>query len=365
MIGISLGRFHLANQDLPGASAAFAQALALSPTNETANALYAATRLLVLPDEPAGSNFLTRVGFPTDGRNLYNWTARLPKDTNGILLAPTGVRAGDFTAQLRTNVLLSVTGAISNLAAITDTNFTLDLSSNETTLAEVTVDYGDLKLIQAALYGAQYLIYALNAQNLDAQLTDLRSLYTNGILSVGQVLADYPQLFTFATTNDLQAARAAFTNGVDAYLIASAFIRSRPTNIVRLFNYDRVSAQGEADFRFTLQDLRFSLLAGPQTLAIKPNLTVNMATQFTGGATWRSLLPRFDGNSIELGTFPDLTFGGGIDGLDQFHVEDFLSGYFKMLPVGGAPEISAGSGLNLAFTTLPWHYYALEASGNL
>jgi hypothetical protein len=362
---VSQGRSYLATHDIPDANASFAQALTLNPSHKTANALYAITRVLVLPGQPAGSNFLTRIGFPVAGRNIYGWTSTLSTDTNGLVLAPVGVNANEFTAQLRTNVLPVVSGAISNLAAITDTNFTLNLTRDETSVVSVTVDYGDLKLIQAALYGAEYLIYTLNAQNLDAQLTALRALYTNQTLTAEKVLNDYPQLLTFATTNDLQNACVAFTNAVNTYFKASAFIRSRPTNEVRLFNYDQVSAQAEGDFRLVLQDLKNSLIVEPQILALDPDLLVDMTPQFTVGPTWRSMLPKFDGNAIELGSFPDLTFGGVIYGLPTEDTEGFLSKYFRMLPVGSAPELSASNTLNLAFTTLRGHYYVLEASTNL
>jgi hypothetical protein len=362
---VSQGRSYLATHDIPDANASFAQALTLNPSHKTANALYAITRVLVLPGQPAGSNFLTRIGFPVAGRNIYGWTSTLSTDTNGLVLAPVGVNANEFTAQLRTNVLPVVSGAISNLAAITDTNFTLNLTSDETSVVGVTVDYGDLKLIQAALYGAEYLIYTLNAQNLDAQLTALRALYTNGTLSAEEVLKDYPQLFTFATTNDLQNALAAFTNAVNTYYKASAFIRSRPASEVRLFNYDQVSDKSEGSFRLVLQDLKNSLLAGPQMFTLDPDLFVDMTPLFYDPAPWRSLLPKFDDNAIILGSFPDLTFGGVIDELITEDAEGFLSTYFRMLSVGSAPELSANNTLNLAFTTLRGHYYALEASTNL
>ncbi|HTV40378.1 MAG TPA: hypothetical protein VMF08_07375 [Candidatus Sulfotelmatobacter sp.] len=362
---ISQGESDLAVHDLADANTNFAQAVALSPTNETANAFYAITRLLVLPSEPVGSNFLTRLGVPVSGRNIYHWTAIPPLDTNDVPLAPVGVNADEFTAQLRANVLPAITSAISNLAVITDTNFTLDLTSGETSITDVTVDYGDLKLIQAGLYGAEYLIYTLNAQNLDAQLSDIRALYTNGNLSAGQMLANYPQLFTFATTNDMQAAQAAFSSGVDAYMVASAFIRARPPGEVRLFNYDQISAQDEGDFRLTLQDLEDSLVLGPQWMSLDPNLAVNMGAQFSGTTTWRSLLPAFDGNAIELGSFPDLTFGGLLYGLSDDDVEGFLGKYLTMLPVGSAPVLSSSNTVNVTFTTLAGRYYALEASTNL
>jgi tetratricopeptide (TPR) repeat protein len=361
---VSQGRSYLAAHDITDANASFAQALALDPNHKNANALYAITRLLVLPSQPAGSNFLTRIGFPIAGRNIYNWVSVPPKDTNGLWLAPNGVNANEFTAQLRTNALPVVSSAIGNLAAITDTNFTISLTSSETAITDVTVDYGDLKLIQAGLYALEYSIYMLHAQNLDAQLTALRALYTNGVLSVGHVLSDYPQLFTFATTNDLQAASAAFINAVNNYMTASRYIRSRPPGAVRLFNYDEKSAKSEAGFRLTLQDLKNSLEYEPQFLALDPDLMVDMTVHFSGDTSWRSLLPKFDGNAIELGSLPDETFGGLIYGLTREDVESYLSGEFIMLPVGYAPLASSG-GTVLSFATLRRHYYALEASTNL
>ena len=356
------GLTNLAAQDIVGANANFAEALAVDPNHENANALYAITRLLVLPYQPAGSNFLTRIGFPTGGRSIYAWDSTPPKDSNGLLLAPSGVNANEFTAQLRTNVLLAVSGAINNLSLVTNTDYTIDLTSDETTMSDVTVDYGDLKLIQAGLYASEYFIYTLNAQNLDAQLTAVRALYTNGVLSASQMLADYPQLFTFSTTNDMLAARAAFTNAVNCYMTASAFIRARPDDEVRLFNYDKVSSNSETNFRSVLTDLENSL-ASAQVLSVKTNLTVDMANSFDGTTTFRSLLPQFQNNAIVLGSFPDLTFGGVIDGLKRGDVESYLSQYFLMLPFGNAPSVS-GNALQLSFNTLKGHCYALEASTN-
>lgn len=360
---VTQGRSYLSAKNITAANTNFAQALAINATNENANALYAITRLLVLSYQPAGSNFLTRIGFPVAGRNIYAWDSAAPKDSNGLLLAPNGVDANEFTSQLRTNVLLAISGAIGNLTAVTDTTFTVSLTSSETSISAVTVDYGDLKLIQAGLYASEYFIYTLNAQNLDAQLTAIRALYTNGILSVGQVLANYPQLLTFATTNDLQAARAAFTNAVNYYMTASAFISARPPSQIRLFNYDKVSGPSEVDFRSVLTDLENSL-AGAKVLTANTNLTVNMGTQFAGSTTWRSLLPKFDGGAIELGSLPDLTFGGVISGLTREKIEGSFGKYFTMLPVGSTPSRST-NGVALTFATLREHYYALEASTNL
>ena len=361
---VNQGRSYLTAHNISAANTNFAHALAVNPNHQTANALYAITRILVLPSQPAGSNFLTRIGFPIAGRNIYAWDSFPPKDTNGLWLAPGGVNAEEFPAQLRTNFLPAIAGAISNLAAA-HTNFTVNLTSSETTTANLTLDYGDLKLIQAGLYASEYCIYTLNAQNFDAQLTAIRALYSNGILSAQQVLSDYPQMFTFSTTNDLQAARSAFTNAINTYMAASAFINTRSTNEVRLFNYSPESSKGEGDFRLVLQDLKNSLLIEPQIFALDPNLIVDMSPQFDGSLNLRSLLPKFDGNAIALGSLPDLTFDGLVYGLTQEDVESSLGKSLIMLPVGSAPELSASNKLNLAFTTLRGHYYVLEASTNL
>ena len=99
--------------------------MAASPSHQTGNVFYAATRLLTWPNQPAGSNFLSRLGVPNAGRDIYNWTAQPPTDTNGVPLPPAGMNASDFTAMLRTNILSELISAEANLAKVTDTNFVL------------------------------------------------------------------------------------------------------------------------------------------------------------------------------------------------------------------------------------------------
>ena len=108
---VSQGRMLLAQSNLAAANNSFFAAVSVAPNDQTANAFYAATRLLVLPSVPSGSNFLGRLGLPDAGRNIYNWTARLPADTNGVPLAPDGVNANEFTAMLRTNILPALIAA--------------------------------------------------------------------------------------------------------------------------------------------------------------------------------------------------------------------------------------------------------------
>ena len=155
---------------------------------------------------------------------------------------------------------------------MTDTNFTLLVTCDETTTTDLTLDYGDLLLLRAALQFARYAGYTISSWNLDIQLTSVQALLTNETTTVQNFLSQFPNLFTFSTIADLTAARQAFSNSVALYLSGSEFIRNR-TNVVRLFNYDPAMAQAEADFRTTLSELSQSL-NGPVVLTVDTNLTL-------------------------------------------------------------------------------------------
>src|SRR5436190_18541969 len=102
----------------------------------------------------------------------------MPKDTNGLPLAPTNMAATELTAFLRTNILIEITAAGTSLANVRDTNFTLTVTCPETGTLDFTLDYNDVLMLRAVLQFAQYLSYTINSWNFDAQLTALRAMYT-------------------------------------------------------------------------------------------------------------------------------------------------------------------------------------------
>jgi hypothetical protein len=75
----SQGISDLSNTNISAALTDFTSAVASSPTNANANVYLALTRLLALPNQPAGSHFLTRLGFSAAGRNVYDWTGINPQ----------------------------------------------------------------------------------------------------------------------------------------------------------------------------------------------------------------------------------------------------------------------------------------------
>jgi hypothetical protein len=361
---VSQGRAFLAATNIVAANNSFSNAVALSPNHQTANVFYAATRLLVLPSQPAGSNFLSRIGMPAAGRDIYNWTAELPTDTNGVPLAPVGVNANESTAMLRTNVLPVLIAAEANLVKVTDTNFTLILTSDETRIVGVILDFGDIRMLRAMLQAGEYFAYTTYSWNLDAQLAAIRSLYTNDQLSIERVLMDYPNLLTFATTNDLNAAKLAFQNGVNRYMEASQFIRNRSTNVTRLFNYDAGKAADEEKFRFTLTDLTNSLSTAV-TLAVDTNYTVFLGAHFSGTHTLRSFLPWFRGSGFGLGTLPDPTFGGLIYGLTGQGLDESLAKHLLPIPTISPVFSTLGGQFQFPINVAKGRGYVIQVSTNL
>jgi hypothetical protein len=361
---IAQGRAYLAVSNLVAANLSFSNALALSPTDPTGNVFYAATRLLVLPSQPVGSNFLTRWGVPASGRNIYNWTARPAEDVYGVPLAPAGVDANEATSLLRTNILAVVIAAEANLATVTDTNFTLALTAQETASTAVTLDYGDIQLLRSMLQVSEYLIYNTYSWNLDVQLTALRSFYTNAQFSAGGLVTAYPALFTFATTNDLKTARAAFTNGAGDYFAASQFMRNRPPGETRLFNLDSADTEKEQKFRTTLTDLENSL-NGVVTLEENAAFSVSMAPQFTGTHPPRSFFPQLHNQGFVVGTLPDVTFGGSVFGLAAENIEPFLARGLTPIPRIHTNVSVNGGSLQFAVDGLYGHGYVVQVSGDL
>lgn len=361
---VNQGRASLAISNVVAADISFSNAVALSQFHQTGNVFRAATRLLALPHQRAVSNFLNRLGFPLEGRDIYNWTSLPPRDTNDVPYVSEGVNASEFTALLRTNVLAAIQASLDNLSRVTNTGFILDLSRDETCMADVTLDYGDVQMMRAMLHAAEYCSYAAYACNLDAMLAPIRALYTNDQLSIERVLMDHPNLLTFATTNDLNAAKTAFNNAVVRYLKASELIRSRPTNETRLFNLDPEKTVDEEKFRMTLVDLTNSLNQAV-TLRVDTNYTVFLAPHFAGTRTPRSLLPWISGNGFVLRSFPDTTFGGVIRGLSNSLIEGFLAKYLDPIPSVQAPHGISGGQLQIPLNVLKDHGYVVQVSTNL
>ena len=308
-----------------GAFTNFNAAQQLSPANEDANALLAVTRLMVLPQTPAGSNFLVAFGFPKTNR----WLPGVPEtglrqDANGFPIFPSGYNSATIVTFFRTNVLTAITNSLANLAAITDPNYTLSLSSSETLTESVTVDYGDIQLLRSMLGAAQVMIYTLNENNASTVMPTITSWFENDTFTWQLALQNYPSILTLQNTGDLPASKSALTNAIANYFAASAFIRHRPSDATgRLFTLDGGATNEEAQFRTTLTNVLASL-NGPTEF--KPGdifSTINASNWFAGVVSLNSFLPKFNGNLYVNDTFTNYTLSGILPYMPAYKMEEF------------------------------------------
>jgi len=344
---VSEARAALSAEDLATARTKLEAALALEASHDNANVLLAVVRLADIVNRPDVQTFLTRLGVGSVGRSVYDWTAKPNEDPGGSLVVPTGVSAGEFAQNWRTNAVPEISAAIANLAQVTDTGFLISLSAAETTAQAVDVDYGDLLVLRAGLQGFIYFSHTMLAHDFNAQLSVLESMAdAPGGFSIQRLLADHPQLLAYATTADLAAARTAFENLVDQYVTGSAILHARPVGVTRLFNFASNSSQLEQRFRETLQDLKASLVSATPLRHGEGQYTFFAADHFAPGSFIRSWLPQFRGSRMVLGSMADPTFGGFLTGRSVDDVEGFVFGgsrsaLHRNFNLGGIPTVPA------------------------
>jgi len=328
---VSAGRTCLVAHNLIGAYSNFNAAVALSPTNDAANALAAATRILILPQQPAGSNFLSSLKLSTGGRDIYNWTSTFPHDINGHSVLPTN-NTSVAIAFYRTNIMAAIGASLANLTRITNAAFTLSLAADETSIEGVTLDYGDILLLQAMLQGGEFLGYTLTAHNFNIVISHLHDLSQTNGLTIQQVLSDYPSLLNLSNTTDLATSKGFFTNAIILYQQASDFIRnSRPPGAVRLFNLESSDLAREATFRTVLTNVLLSLNVPTELSPSNANAiasTAYIGAYFSGTHSLRSLIPQFNGNAYMNDSLPDYTFGGIVPDWPAYQTEAGLRNMF-------------------------------------
>ena len=146
-------------------------------------------------------------------------------------MLPSNFATTEAIALFTTNVMPAIDASLANLANITATNYTLTLTASETAMTAVTLDYGDIMLLQALLHAADFVGHTLNAHNFSIVINHLQDLEKANNLTIQQVLSDYPSLLTptSASASERALSQADFTNAIACYFAASvSFGRDRP-----------------------------------------------------------------------------------------------------------------------------------------
>lgn len=358
---VTAGRLHLERREWASAELQFSAALTADPLHPTANALLGGVRLLRIVEMPAVSNVLNAAAVSRQGRDLLAWQAGIQVSTNGNPLVDRAFTTTEANQALRDHVLPTLSSVRSNLATAAVPGFQITLSAKETGGDAVTVDQGDLLGLQAGIHLLEFALRTAHPWAVAETLGYIVDLASDGGLTAEELIRQHPEALAFERLEDLAEARAQLLALNARYESASAFIRSRPTNIVRLINLDPDQSETEEQVRLTLRDLA-QAVEKATPLTFDTNVVVSLAPFFNGTATFLNTAPRFAGNDIVAGSWPSQDFRGVIPGGHTHTLDARLADLIPMRPQILAP-LAMPSGSLLLTARAPGRTKLLLESG--
>jgi sugar lactone lactonase YvrE len=238
------------------------------------------------------------------------------------------------------------------LDKITDGNFTVTLTSAETSLLDTKVDFADVCLLRAGLRLAKAGLHLANSYNLSGEYRKLYDLYAAGNLTPQAVLAAFPQLYNLSTTpaqrsdarTQIQLAHAEWNKALAAIKTKRPDSEGSVLGPIGendstpfLFAFDSIAAAEEVDKQF---DALVASLSNQTTLPASANeefalegYNLNLSNFVTSTSSPRSLAPtRFDRGFFRPSTWPDPTLGGIFPSATQDDANDVGNFLFVLQP---------------------------------
>ena len=334
---IKAGRQNLAKQTSDGIAAAhknFSDAVKLAPNHAEVNLLYAAT--LFLNEHSAGDlhDQLQAGGIGVIDPSPYNYEISYPMDRLGRF-APFRYAGTKQTLSYLDSKSALCSSALACLQKITDSKFRVVLTEKETSLLGVTVDYGDVLLLRAALQMALAGLDLAKVYNLEAEYFWIYKRAITPGLTPEIVLKAYPQAmgFTNQAAKRVQAKTrliAANSEIQAAYnFIKTARKPANPPNLgevvdsgtaADLANFCKVLAQSLSGTVTLPNDKRWEYdVEGRQ---------INLSKLFQSPSSPRLSLPEsFDRGFIRPGSWKDSTVGGVFPDLKKDDLDSFALDY--------------------------------------
>lgn len=253
-------------------------------------------------------------------------------------IAP-GFRTGEVVAWLEDHALaeLRLAHADAKAAAAAGAGadaFVMVLTAAMTGSEEVSVDRGDLLLVEVGLGGIIGLLDTLCLVDFDLELLPW---WNSEAENQATVLAAVPNLLGRAATASparAAGARAALQEAIDRYPAASDWIRNRAGD-AGFFILEPEARPDEEEFRDLLAEL-----APVLTSTIEIDGTAVSLQPIYEDPDWalRPLLPTYMGDNILAGTIPDPTFGGIIPDATAADIEAFLRDDGSLLELWRRPR---------------------------
>ncbi len=304
---VSEGRALLFNRTYSGivaADAKFAQAVSATPDDSEANLFRAVSRTLAFALEKGSggpatlADFFTALGMTRTGQDSIDLG---PPYTNpgseigGAFLLPSTTPSGeDLRAFMAGPLLTLVSDDLANLAKITDTSFSTNLTPQETgDLFPIEVDYGDVLIARSFLYSLQGLCNLIAADAIPADFQEINRLINADVFQLQRDLLDrYSTLFTLRSdaAPTLVAARQALINAIDSGDAAFTFIASETDD-----QSNDLFAIGSPEDQADLAKQLFFLKEG------RDSLTQNRTADFsTSMENWQLTIDNQDSASLRL-----------------------------------------------------------------
>jgi hypothetical protein len=295
--------------------------------------------------------------------SIYTLEYSFPLGFAGILQPPAGVSSDAHLTYLNSKAAL-IDEAVACLDKITDGNFTVTLTSSETSLLNTKVDFADICLLRAGLRFARAALHLANSYNLSGEYKKFYDLYAAGNLTPQTVLSVFPQLFNLSTTPSQRLdARTQIKSAHDEWNKALASIKTkRPSSkgsvlgpigesntTPFLFAFDSIATAEEVGLQF---NALVAALSAQATFPTIPNryyslqgYKINLSTLITSPSGLRALAPtRFDRGFFRPSTWPDATLGGVFPEATQDNMNDEGNFLFLLQPtVISDPSSGGGS----------------------
>ena len=200
-----IGRYYLAQKNLPYANSMFAQG-----SDAEAKTLKALTSLALLQRDSGTVTFLNNV-YVNSPANIW--------DARDIGYQRSVARPNPFRAQNNANInqissilknshLPVYLQAETDLTAFTSDTLLVPLGRSETGYPDISLDRGDILMIRALLACGRGVAYLINSQNSNILINDYISLEEeSGPVTIEKFLAKFPDAAKLATPSDLPLAR--------------------------------------------------------------------------------------------------------------------------------------------------------------
>ena len=318
--------------NLVAAKTLFQQAVALDGTDQAARFFLSTTRLPALVNNTATytvgppienvKELLDSIGMSNTGREIFNWTAKVPKDGSGHFVFSANIQAlVSYQNFINSVILPEIDNAISDLSNIQNT-FNLMLKIAETKKSyEIECDYGDILLYKSYLYSLKTFLLVVSSYNIDItnvksildkierKTLDVNSDMLNNNHDLLNLLGNSPSTLLAAKNNLILA--------IDTYNQASSFIRSEKDDQFNdLVKLDPSKVDAENKFRANINKVKYSLVNKEGVEIGSDPILINFSVFFIDAINIRPYLPVFNHDpytnkvTTDLCTITDRTFSG-------------------------------------------------------